>query len=57
MATSTGAVGSLMFCTTRIPARTNVLARSVAPVKSSAMQPSLSVKAVTQAGGSRDVRR
>jgi hypothetical protein len=29
-----------MVCTTRMPARTRLLARSVAPVKSSAMQPS-----------------
>ena len=32
-------VGTPMVCTTRIPARTKLLAKSVAPVKSSAMQP------------------
>ena len=37
---SNGAVGTPMACTTRMPARTRLLARSVAPVKSSAMQPS-----------------
>ena len=37
------AAGTPMVCTTRMPARTRLLARSVAPVKSSAMQPSLSV--------------
>jgi hypothetical protein len=29
-----------MVCTVRMPPRTSMLARSVAPVKSSAMQPS-----------------
>src|SRR5207247_1896826 len=38
---SAGSAGVLMVCTTRMPARTRLLARSVAPVKSSAMQPSL----------------
>ena len=32
--------GTSIICTTRMPARTRLLARSVAPVKSSAMQPS-----------------
>src|SRR5262245_47961488 len=34
-----GASGTPIVCTVRIPPRTRVLARSVAPVKSSAMQP------------------
>jgi hypothetical protein len=33
--------GTPMVCTVRMPARTSMLARSVAPVKSSAMQPSM----------------
>src|SRR6476659_8017913 len=37
------ASGTPLSCTTRIPARTRLLARSVAPVKSSAMQPSFIV--------------
>jgi hypothetical protein len=36
---SRGPSGTPMVCTTRMPARTRLLARSVAPVKSSAMQP------------------
>ena len=36
-----GLLGTPMVCTTRMPARTRLLAKSVAPVKSSAMQPSL----------------
>ncbi|MCY1368410.1 hypothetical protein D9M69_553890 [compost metagenome] len=39
---SSGPAGTPMVCTTRMPARTRLLARSVAPVKSSAMQPSTS---------------
>src|ERR1019366_8788088 len=35
-----GPSGMPMVCTARMPARTRLLARSVAPVKSSAMQPS-----------------
>ncbi len=35
-----GADGMPMVCTTRMPERTRLLARSVAPVKSSAMQAS-----------------
>jgi hypothetical protein len=37
---ASGEVGTPMVCTTRMPERTRLLARSVAPVKSSAMQPS-----------------
>ena len=35
-----GAVGTPNVCMTRMPERTKLLAKSVAPVKSSAMQPS-----------------
>jgi hypothetical protein len=37
---STADAGTPMVCTVRMPLRTSVLARSVAPVKSSAIQPS-----------------
>ncbi|MNI81044.1 hypothetical protein D3C73_1376240 [compost metagenome] len=37
---ATSAAGMPMLCTVRMPPRTSMLARSVAPVKSSAMQPS-----------------
>src|SRR3989344_1393288 len=37
---ATSAPGMPMLCTVRMPPRTSMLARSVAPVKSSAMQPS-----------------
>ena len=37
---ASGPAGTPMVCTTRMPERTRLLARSVAPVESSAMQPS-----------------
>src|SRR3954469_24067455 len=58
-ASRSGALGTPIACTTRMPERTRLLARSVAPVKSSAMQPRNTVMEVTRGkdSGNADDRR
>src|SRR5690349_2170151 len=53
-ASATGACGTPIVCTTCMPARTRLLARSVAPVKSSAMQPRRSGRVIALSIGRRE---
>jgi len=48
-----GTAGTPMVCSVRMPLRTRLLARSVAPVKSSAMQPSSMAQNLFQKEGIR----
>ena len=56
-ASGSGPAGGPITCTADMPPLTRVLARSVAPVKSSAMQPSSGMRAFLQKRGVPSLRR